>query len=138
MLKQINNMRQTHEEGFTLTEIIIVIVIIGILAAIAVPLFINNRKQAADAQLLTDVKNTATKLEATIGEGDINPTVVSPIISNPRNVISASGLPQGGFCIQGINYQGTNYTFDSNNGGFVDSKECIFEGINFEVSPPKE
>lgn len=51
------------ESGFTLIEILVVVLIIGILTAIAVPVFLNQRKQALDTQLRSDMKTVATWLE---------------------------------------------------------------------------
>lgn len=55
--------RENRESGFTLIEILVVILIIGILAAIAVPVFLNQRKKALDAQLQSDMKTVATWME---------------------------------------------------------------------------
>jgi type IV pilus assembly protein PilA len=40
---------RSNEEGFTLIEVLVVIVIIGILAAIAIPSFLNQTNKATDA-----------------------------------------------------------------------------------------
>jgi prepilin-type N-terminal cleavage/methylation domain-containing protein len=50
------------EEGFTLIELMIVVVIIGILAAVAIPIFANQQKEAIYASVKTDVRNLQTQV----------------------------------------------------------------------------
>jgi len=57
-------MMKKTQKGFTLIELMIVIAIIGILAAIAIPQFSQYRQKAADTTAQADVKNLLTAFVA--------------------------------------------------------------------------
>lgn len=59
------------EDGFTLVEILVVILIIGILASIAIPVFLNQRKKAADATLESDIKNATVAVQTWQTQGNL-------------------------------------------------------------------
>ena len=57
------NRRKKGEKGFTLVELLVVVIIIGILAAVAVPIYLNQRKSAWRSSVQSDVKNASLVLE---------------------------------------------------------------------------
>ena len=79
MLARMQKSMKEKDQGFTLIELLVVIVIIGILAAIAIPVFLNQRKKGVDASLKSDLKNAATNVE-TWPRDNPWPTVTAQVV----------------------------------------------------------
>jgi prepilin-type N-terminal cleavage/methylation domain-containing protein len=58
-------MSRTNRKGFTLIEILIVVIILGILAAIVIPQFTNASKEAKQSSLVTMVRCSSSSTTTT-------------------------------------------------------------------------
>jgi type IV pilus assembly protein PilA len=111
-----------RDEGFSLIELLVVIIIIGILAAIAIPVYLNQRNKGYDAAAKADAKALATQEEAwltahetytdTIGAGTLTEF-------RPTTGVQTSAKAKGseGFCIVSLSESGRYFWFDSKAGG---------------------
>jgi type IV pilus assembly protein PilA len=75
MMKQLLKARKNNQKGFTLVELMIVVAIIGILAAIAIPQFAAYRAKAFNAAAESDLRNFKTAMEASLADTQVYPTI---------------------------------------------------------------
>ncbi len=110
--------------GFTLVELLVVIVVIGILAAIAVPVFLSQADKASDASLKSDLTSAAKLLQVSEANGEPLPSEITAgqsvdlgtagtFTSNQTLAVSGSGET---LCVEGTSDSGTTYSADLENG----------------------
>jgi len=85
--------KKRNQKGFTLVELLIVIAIIGILAAIAIPQFSAYRVRAYNATALSDIKNAYTAGQAYFGDnpsGTVTTDLLKTAGYNPTKFVTVT------------------------------------------------
>ena len=109
MLSRVRKTMDDKEQGFTLIELLVVMIIIGILAAIAIPTFLNQRKNGYNSATKTDLGNIGLAFESAAVDkgGDFTKIFVSGK-GVASDVVATNGiLTAGTFPTSTVEFSGT-------------------------------
>lgn len=109
-----------NEKGFTLIEILVVVAIIGILSAIALPQFSEYRVRAHNAKAMSDLRNTISAQEAYYMNHNAYATCTSDVDNT-----ECQDEEVAGFVISTGSYI---ETYDSDGGSTLNIKACNTKG----------
>jgi prepilin-type N-terminal cleavage/methylation domain-containing protein len=113
---------QENEGGFTLIELLVVMIIIGILAAIAIPVFLNQRKKAQDSAAKADVSTIGKELATYFVDNTAVPTISQTAGASPRWQLTPPGA---GAVVVDLGAASANVTLGATTNVVDDTHWCV-------------
>jgi type IV pilus assembly protein PilA len=124
-------MKSTARAGFTLVELLIVVVVIGILAMIAIPNFQNTKGKAIKSAMMSDLRNLSTAEEAYLFDNETyTPALTAmPYNASPGVTVTIVAATASGWSASATNPQSYPETCSIFHGSVPPLTPATVEGI---------
>ena len=100
-----------HRAGFTIVELLIVIVVIAILAALSIVAYTGIQNRALASALKSDLRNGATQLGLIKAEDDTYPASGSTLQKSPDTSFVYARTSSGGYCLSATSSRSATLQF---------------------------